>query len=288
MQNSELLKEESQVRNSKLSQISISGNNFFVIPTLNEEAGIGQVIEQIKNVFASQPHQIIVVDGNSRDQTVAIARKMSALVIQESGPKARRGYGNALMTGFNYVMQLPEASETDIVVMLDADCTYLPRDIPLMIHKLRDLKAGMVIGDRFAHMANGAMTLRNLFGNKMITLFLNVLYNKRIADSQCGMRAMTVDALRRMQLFQNGMPFATEMLMEAKKKRIKVAQVPINYEVRAGKPKLSPILDGLRIVVSMFDHFTGHRKTKFFHEVQALLPAIIAPFDWVLKKVLKA
>lgn len=277
-------RQPSQTRTDRVDHLLAGRTLYFVLPTLNEEAGIGWTIREIHRVFRGVSHEVIIVDGNSRDRTVEIATGLGARHLPEPGPADQRGYGNALNAGFRHVVHELATSDDDVVVMLDADTTYLPRDVPSMLRELHAAGAGMVIGNRFANMAEGAMTVRNRAGNKVITLFLNLLYQMHVKDSQCGMRAMTVGALRRMRLLQNGMPFATEMLMEARKRKIPYAQVPITYETRAGEAKLSPILDGSRIVLAMIDHFTGYRKTKFFHFLEDRLPALIAPFDWVLRK----
>lgn len=266
-------------QNDKFKSRAIS----FVIPTLNEEAGIEAVIGKIQDVFSNNPYEIIIVDGNSTDRTVEIATRKGAMVLPERGSIARRGYGNALKQGIEHVCERSETSDRDIIVILDGDNTYLPKDIPALVQKIHETGAALVLGDRFAHMVDGAMTVRNRLGNKIITLIFNLLYHEKINDTQCGLRVMTVGAMRRMELVQDGMPFATEMLMEAKKYNFKIAQVPINYDLRAGKAKLSPILDGFRIIIAILDFFTGYRKTKFFHRVQALGAKLLRPFETILR-----
>ncbi len=262
-------------------------NVFCVVPALNEEKGIGWVINRIKKDLIHYKTHIIVIDGHSTDKTREIAQRFGAEILPEPGTKSQRGYGNALNAGFKYVIKSVSGNDENFLVMLDADGTYLPRDIPLLIDKLYDSHAGMVIGNRFANMTPGAMNIRNRLGNKIITFLLNLLYHTRINDSQSGMRVFRVEDIKKMRLMQNGMPFATELIMESKRRQIKICEVPISYKLRMGQPKLSPILDGAKIIISMVEHFTQHRPQRLYFSLVNLVKKIIIPFDQLLRYFVK-
>jgi hypothetical protein len=89
--------------------------------------------------------------------------------------------------------------------------------------------------------------LHRYIGNPILTGFLNLLFHAEISDAHCGMRAFTRDALKKMNLRSSGMEFASEMIIEAARKKLRITEVPITYRVRGGgKPKLSSFSDGWR------------------------------------------
>jgi len=221
---------------------------FVVIPALNEGKSVGWVVQGCHEVLKDTEHQVIVVDGYSTDGTAEAAKKAGATVIYEKG----KGYGAALMTGFRYVLDnCPRGNNAEsIIVMMDGDATYIPEDIPKMIQPIISDEVDIVIGNRFAKMRIGAMTLLNRVGNRFLTALLNRLYGLKIVDSQSGMRAMRTEAFRRMYLEATGMPLASEMLIEARKRGMQITEVPISYGKRVGIPKLDPLRDGWRIVLT--------------------------------------
>jgi len=228
---------------------------FLTIPTLNEARGVGWVIRSCHEVLEDLEHKIIVIDGYSTDGTAEIAESLGAEILYE----VEKGYGAALMTGFNHVLQMnhdQNGKYEDIIVMMDADATYDPADIPSLLEALKEKEADIVVGNRFAKMKRGAMTQLNRLGNKFFTTLMNRLYGLDISDSQSGMRAIKVKALKKMFLEASGMPLASEMLIEAKKRALKVIEVPINYGKRVGRPKLQPLRDGWRIALTMMRLFT--------------------------------
>ncbi len=224
---------------------------FATIPTLNEARGVGWVIAGCNKVLKGIEHKIIIIDGYSTDGTAEIAETLGAEVIYER----EKGYGAALMTGFNHVLQSQEPGKggkyEDIIVMMDADSTYDPADIPDLLSTLQENGADIAVGNRFARMRRGAMTQLNRIGNWFFTALMNRLYGLGIKDSQSGMRAIKVKALKKMSLEASGMPLASEMLIEAKKRDLTVVEVPITYGKRVGQPKLQPLRDGWRIALTM-------------------------------------
>jgi len=249
---------------------------FVTIPTLNEARGVGWVISGCHRALEGIEHKIIIVDGYSTDGTVEIARSLGAEILYER----EKGYGAALMTGFNHVLQAEDGEGggkyEDIIVMMDADSTYDPADIPRLLAALKD-GADIAIGNRFAGMRRGAMTQLNRIGNRFFTGLMNRLYGLQINDSQSGMRAIRVRALRRMFLEDSGMPLASEMLIEAKKRGLMVVEVPITYGKRVGRPKLQPLRDGWRIALTMMRLFTDFNPILTFGGL-ALIFLLIAAY----------
>jgi len=205
-----------------------------VIPTLNEEEAIGSVLSDIpKNIV----DEVLVADSSS-DATPRIAMSFGAKVILEG----RKGYGRALQSGV-------ENSKGEIVVYMDGDYTYNPRDIPKIIKPILSGKCDVVIGNRLNHMMYPkAMNILNRFGNSVISLFLSVTFLRRINDTQCGLRAIRRRFLKELDYRDYGMPYVTEQLIKLVKRGARIDNVAITYRPRVGETKLRAWTDGLKIM----------------------------------------
>jgi hypothetical protein len=106
----------------------------------------------------------------------------------------------------------------------------------------------LVIGNRFTgRMAKGAMTWSHRYiGNPILSGLLNVFFRTGIRDAHCGMRAFTREAYQRMRLRTGGMEFASEMVINAAKAKLKITERPIAYHPRIGDSKLNTVRDGWR------------------------------------------
>lgn len=205
-----------------------------VIPTLNEPA-IGGVITRIFTALGRDT-EILVVDS-STDDTPNIAKKAGARVITQKGS----GYGDAYLAGFKQV-------KGDIICMIDGDGTYWPEDLPKLIETVKNNEADICIGNRFSAMEKGAMSFSHRVGNKFLTWLTNKLYGTSASDSQSGMRVIKKDALEKLELHHPEMPLASEMIIEAKKKRLSISELPIRYSVRVGEAKMKSMKHGPQIL----------------------------------------
>lgn len=212
-----------------MSKISI------VIPTMNEPA-VQDIIKRAFSTFGKKDTEIIVVD-NSSDDTAKRAEKAGARVILQR----ESGYGDAYNLGFRQV-------KGNIICMLDGDGTYHPEELKKMVEIVKKRNADIVIGNRFAGMEKGSMSFFNKLGNKFLTKLTNKLYNMKISDSQSGMRVMSKQALEKLNLKHREMPFASEMIIEARKKGLSIVETPIKYSARIGRPKLKRFSHGIQIL----------------------------------------
>ena len=209
-----------------------------VIPCLNEEEGIRKVLSRIP-LFVDE---VIVVDNDSTDGTARIAQEMGARVIHENV----RGYGRAYKTGLLH-------ARGDIIVTLDGDHSYPVDSLSYLIESLLRSKVGFVSASRFPIQNPDAMALKNLFGNKCLSLMMSLIYFRRVRDSQSGMWIFYKDALTRMNLESDGMAFSEEIKIEALLNRnIGFKEIPINYSNRAGEIKLRPWRDGWDNLLFLF------------------------------------
>jgi dolichol-phosphate mannosyltransferase len=208
-----------------------------IIPTLNEQDAIGQVLSSVP---AGVAEEIIVVDGSS-DNTAEIAESLGARVIHEP----RRGYGRALQTGI-------ENALGDIVVYIDGDRTYDPSDIPKLIKPIQDGEYDAVLGNRLKDRANHAsMPLLNRVGNKLLSLIFSLLFHVELGDTQCGLRALPRQPLLSYEYRSYGMAYVTEQLVRLVKSGHRIGEVPISYNRRKGKSKLRRFRDGIKILWTM-------------------------------------
>ena len=213
-----------------------------VIPTFNEEDGIGKTINSIHEALTGKfSYKILVVDGLSNDKTVQIAKSNGAKVIKQR----RSGYGDALQAGFHFV---DTRMDSLITVMIDADGTYEPKDIEKMATLIKNGDADFIIGNRFPKMKKNSMTRLNKIGNKFLSSIARICLKTQVSDSQCGLRAFRSDLANIFVNTSYGMPFATEMLVAAKTYHIKIKEIPTSYYERIGKTKLTPFNDGMKIL----------------------------------------
>jgi len=220
-----------------------------VIPTINEEAGIGQVLDSIPK-DPKLTMEVLIIDTDSTDRTKAIAISKGARVINES----RRGYGRAYRTGFEY-------AAGDIIVTLDADCTYPAEEIPRLVRMLRDEKLDFISCDRLSKMEPGAMSSKHRFGNWVLTTTMNLFFRTGLKDSQTGMWVFRRSMLEKLELTSDGMPLSEEIKIEAVKKGFRVKEVPIVYRPRKGEVKLRSWSDGKKNLGFLFSkRFSGKKK----------------------------
>jgi len=202
---------------------------------------VGNVLDGVKAVMDGYEYRMLVVDGRSIDGTDEIARKKGAEVIYQRG----RGYGDALKTGFFHARKRLDAG---VIVMMDADFSYDPKDIPDLVAPILKDEADLVVGNRFAGMQKGAMSLVNRVGNRLLSLVAKLALRLNLFDTQSGMRAFRSELLDSMNMVTGGMPFAIEMLAEALNADARIHETPVSYRPRVGKTKLNPIKDGGRIL----------------------------------------
>lgn len=211
-----------------------------VIPALNEEGIVGKTVRSVPLDELNEKGletEIVVVDNASTDNTAKEAEEAGARVVLGS----KRGYGNAYLKGF-------QEAKGDIIVMGDADGTY-PFPITYdFIQPILKGEADFVMGSRLkGDIKDGAMpALHRYVGNPFLTWVLNFLFKAGISDAHCGMRAITKDTIKLLDLKSGGMEFASEMVIEAARKNVKIAEIPITYYPREGESKLSSFSDGWR------------------------------------------
>ncbi|MFA6048888.1 MAG: glycosyltransferase family 2 protein [Candidatus Micrarchaeia archaeon] len=204
-----------------------------LIPTLNEERGIGKVISAF-NALKIPNSSILVVDGHSKDATVKIARKMGAKVVFQK----EKGKGAALLEA---VATIPDDAT---VVLVDADNTYDLKNVKRMIGLVGENT--MVQGRRVV--TPGSMTLLNWLGNLFFNGITIALFLHFHRDLLTGLRVFKAGTFKRLGLKAKNFEIETEMTLKAIKKGVRIIEVPASYWEREGLTKLRPLQDGIRIL----------------------------------------
>jgi glycosyltransferase involved in cell wall biosynthesis len=202
-----------------------------VIPCLNEEQGIEQVLKRMPEFV----DEVVVVDNGSTDRTSEVARAYGAQVIREEV----RGYGRSYRRGF-------ANARGDVIVTLDGDHSYPVDAISYLLEAFLHLEVDFLNASRFPVRDRRAMSFKHKMGNLILSLATSVLYFRWVRDSQSGMWVFRRSILEEMSLESDGMAFSEEIKIEAlKNRKIRFQEISIQYSSRLGEVKLNPWRDGM-------------------------------------------
>jgi glycosyltransferase involved in cell wall biosynthesis len=202
-----------------------------VIPTHNEAQSIGRVLADLPADIVTE---VLVVDSNSSDGTPEIASEMGARVLRET----RRGYGRACLTG------IANVRNPDIVVFLDGDYSDRPSELPLLLAPIVKGGADITLGSRVvAEQNHAALSWHQMFGNRLATTLIGLLYHVQITDLG-PFRAARIDVLRALDLEQATYGWAVEMILKGAKAGFRIVEVPVSYFPRIGTSKISGTVTG--------------------------------------------
>jgi len=252
-----------------------------VIPTLNEGRNLPHVLSALPDGL----HEVIVVDGNSVDDTPAVARRCrpdARIVLQN-----RKGKGNALGCGF-------AVATGDIIVMVDADGSADPGEIPRFVTALVG-GADFAKGTRFGP-GGGSDDLTRLrgLGNKALCGFVNMLYGTRYSDlcygynafwrrivPVLGLDASSPPSADGAPLWGDGFEVETLINIRVARAGLNVVEVPSFEHARIhGVSNLSAGSDGLRVLRTiLFEHELSRRATKVDIDATVPVPALRIPLD---------
>jgi len=215
------------------------GKTFAVLPTLNEEGAIGKVITRIKALGVVDG--VIVIDGHSTDKSVEIAKRHGAIVIVQDG----RGKG----AGFKTFLKKGRIKDSALYVMLDADLSYDPAEIPKLLKSLEF--ADVVSGYRKPKLMQiGAKNILHFFGNKFISLVGLLLFGKW-TDICTGYWGFRGSALKELDIKSDGFDLEANIFASMCKKGMSYRHVPVKHGKRAGERKLKST-DAIIIVKRLF------------------------------------
>jgi glycosyltransferase involved in cell wall biosynthesis len=214
-----------------------------LMPCLNEAETVERCIEKATRATRrlSLKTEVLIADNGSTDASVEIAQKSGARVVRV----AEKGYGSALRGGIG-------AARGKWIIMGDADDSYDFSDIAPFVEKLThgyDLVVGCRLPRGGGTVEPGAMPWKHRWlGNPVLSLIGRIFFRCPINDFHCGLRAFSKDAYDRMDLQTTGMEFASEMVIKATMKNLKIGEVPITLhkDGRSRPPHLRSWRDGWR------------------------------------------
>lgn len=213
-----------------------------VIPTLNEAQNIGWVLARLPKCV----DEVILVDGDSVDETVAVARavRKDMRVLRQQRP----GKGSAIRVGL-------QAARGNVVVMIDADGSMDPGEIPRFLD-LMDAGSDLVKGSRF--LGRGGTTDMEWYrrwGNAALRHIVNLLYGRAFSDLCYGYMALRRARLQELALKADGFEIETEIIVRASLADWKIAEVPsFESKRRSGDSNLRCWRDGRRVLRTLLHH----------------------------------
>ena len=215
-----------------------------IIPALNEEAGITDIIERVLATEDSLKEvginaiEVLVVDDGSQDATAEkVDQSERVRLLRHS---VNRGYGAAIKTGFGQ-------ARGDLLAFLDADSTYPPEFLAKLCEKALKEDADVVVGSRRAG-ADSKMPVIRRLGNLIWSSLLSLLGSEKVQDPASGMRVLRRSCLPQLYPLPDGLNFTPVMSTRSLHEGLKVVEVPIAYRERSGRSKLSVVSDGTRFL----------------------------------------
>jgi glycosyltransferase involved in cell wall biosynthesis len=206
-----------------------------IIPALNEAESLPHLLAATHDVCAQfGGAQIIVVDNGSADDTAAVAGLAGARVVGEP----RRGYGFACAAGVAAI------ASADVVVFLDADYSFDPAEMPVLVEPLHADSADLVLGSRVQGGHGAVMLPHQRFGNWLTAQTVRSLYGVRLTDLG-PYRAICSTLLHALDMREMTYGWPTEMIVKAARHGARIVERPVSYYARlAGRSKVSGTLRG--------------------------------------------
>lgn len=230
------------------------------IPAYNEGKTLGAVIRDIGKAMDSSAYKsaykVLVVDDGSADDTAKAARKAGAIVV--SHPR-NCGLAETFRTEVRKSLDLG----ADIIVHIDADGQYLPKEIPLLI---REVQAGndLVLGSRFKGTIE-EMPIIKRWGNKAFSRAISKITGMEISDGQTGFRAFTKDVAKRITIISNH-TYTQEQIIKAVRGKFRIKEVPVYFAKREGKSRLisNPLEYAAKAWISILRIYRDYEPLRFF------------------------
>lgn len=197
-----------------------------IIPVYNEVNSLEELVRQVEEAdFCGCEKEIILVDDCSTDGSKDILKTMEnkhTVLYHEKN----KGKGAAIRTAV-------EKASGDIIVIQDADLEYSPNDYNNLLPLIINDKADVVYGSRFLSEENNKnFMLKNLIGNKVLTVMTNILFGSKITDMETCYKAFKKDIIKSVKIKSDRFDFEPEITAKVLKKKARLIEVPISYSGR--------------------------------------------------------
>jgi SAM-dependent methyltransferase len=227
-----------------------------IIPARNERGNIEAAIQRIPRFC--DDIEVIFIEGHSVDGTMAEIQRVAAAypdwdikVMSQPG----KGKADAVFTAF-------DAARGDVLMILDADLTMPPEELPKFWRCIMNGKGEFINGSRLVYsMEDEAMRFLNLVANKMFSLIFSWLLNQRFTDTLCGTKVLRRSDYERLKkgrsYFGDFDPFGDfDLIFGATKLNLRCVEVPIRYAARSyGETQISRFRHGLLLIKMLFFAF---------------------------------
>jgi len=210
---------------------SMPGTLAVVMPAYNEADNIAAVLGEMPTEVFDMPVQPIVIADGCTDATEEVASRLGAVVIRRD---LRRGSGAAVRLGYTVALR----SRAQMVVTIDADGQHDPKEMEVLVEPLLHNRADMVQGSRVLGSFEIESKVRK-WGVSVFAKLLTTLGRTKITDPSTGYRAITADALRKLDLKQDQF-YVSEVILDASRKGLRVEEVPITLRRRASGTTKKP------------------------------------------------
>jgi len=212
-----------------------------VVPLYNEAEVIGDVIAGLRERFS----HVLCVDDGSTDNSVALAQASGARVIRHP---MNLGQGAALQTGFDYVSAQPGATH---VITFDADGQHLVRDAVEMLELAQRKRISIIFGSRFLDKRTKPGKRKRIV-LKVAVLMTRAITGLRLTDAHNGLRVLSMEAIGKIRLEQNGMSHATEIVHQLAKAKLSWQEYPVEVLYTAySKQKGQSLLNSINILIDL-------------------------------------
>ena len=222
-----------------------------IIPTLNEEDSLNVLLNELLK-FNDNIYEIIVVDGQSNDKTIEIAKKYNCKIIIQ---QIKLGYGDAIIKGIN-------EANSDYSIILDGDGSKNPTYIKNLIEKIVNSNLEFVFAERYGQGAGSLDdTLLTLIGNRIFTLIGKIFFRLKINDILHTFFICKNEKFKKINFKFNDFGFCVELPIKVHKGKFRYNSIPTIERKRiAGKIKVRSFVDGYKILISMVKLFANINK----------------------------
>ncbi len=201
--------------------LQVPRNLWIIVPAYNEAARIALTLQTLLPLYPN----VVVIDDGSRDATRQAAHEAGAWVLRH---EVNSGQGAALQTGIDFAL----LQGAEYIVTFDADGQHDPEDIAKLLAPLMEGKAEVALGSRFLGQTVNMPTTRKLI-LKAGVLFTRIVSNIKVTDAHNGLRAFTREAVSKLQLVQDRMAHASEILDQIRQLQLRFVEVPVTIRYTA-------------------------------------------------------
>ncbi len=239
-----------------------------LVPCYNEATTIGAVVSDFRSAL---PHAAIYVfDNNSSDATIDVAREAGAIVREEH----MQGKGHVVRRMFADI-------EADVYILVDGDDTYEAAAAPRLVSQLLDEGLDMVTGKR-VHESEAAYRPGHVFGNRMLTTLVAMIFGSRVSDLLSGYRILSRRFVKSFPVLSRGFEIETELTVHALELDMPQSESATVYKERPpdSESKLNTIRDGIRILKTIVKLLKEERPLPFFGAIFFVLASASVLLAW--------